>query len=561
MNFTLLKTITLLYVEDEVRLQEEVYTNLSPFLEEIIVANNGLEALEIYQEKQQDIDILLTDIMMPKMNGIELVDKLRVLDSDLPVIYSTAFSDNEYLFKTIEQVISGYVLKPIDIEKLLDAISKAAVNVENKRLKESLEIEVQRKTAELQEQYKRLHEQFYKDDLTKLANRRALMNDMEKIDSPFLTLIDLDQFRSVNKIYGEHVADLVLIEIAKILQKYAQEIVCHVYRINSDEFVFLKEIAGDEKECIEKMKKIRILIQSKSIYISEYDISVNVDVTIGMAKESTNVLQYADMALKYAKKMRLPYIFYKEEYNTKREYENDIKWTKIINTALQTSQIVPFYQSIVNKDKKCVKYESLVRIVTQKELYPPFYFLSIAKKVKLYPEVEKTMIQEVLQRVKIEKINVTLNVSIEDISSEIFIDFIMKELQKDDTAKYITFELLENESIEDYDAINLFIDNVKSLGCKIAIDDFGSGYSNFSYLVKLKPDYIKIDGSLIKNIDKDKNAYIITESINDFAHKLGIKTVAEFVHSKEIFEIVKAIGVDYFQGYYFDEPSSNPRNI
>ena len=92
------------------------------------------------------------------------------------------------------------------------------------------------------------------------------------------------------------------------------------------------------------------------------------------------------------------------------------------------------------------------------------------------------------------------------------------------------------------------------MGCKIAIDDFGSGYSNFAYLVKLKPDYIKIDGSLVKNIDIDKNSLLIVKTINDFTHSLGFKTVAEYVHSKEVFDILKEIGIDEYQGFHFFEP-------
>jgi len=554
MNIKLLSTITVLYVEDETTLREEVYANLSPFLKEIIVASNGLEALELYKQKQNLIDIVITDIMMPKMNGIELVDNLRAIDQELPVIYTTAFSDNEYIFKTIEQVISGYILKPIDIEKLLNAVSKAAVTIENKRLKESLEKEVSLKTKELKEQYEKLHTQYYTDNLTQLPNRSVLMRDIKKMKQPFLVLVDLDKFRSVNEIYGEHVADLVLVQIAKILQKYALDIECQVYRINSDEFVLLKENYEEIQECIEKTKKIRTIIRSQPIYVEEFNIYVKLDVTIGISVEEKSPLQCADIALKRAKKEKVSYLLYKEEFDTKKEYKNDIKWTQIINNALDNSQIVPFYQPIVDSNEKIIKYESLVRIVTQREVYSPFHFLDIAKKSKLYPDLEITMITNVLQKVKDEQINVTINISIEDISSDLFIDFIVSELEKNDLGKYITFELLENENIQDYNIVIGFINKVKSFGCQIAIDDFGSGYSNFSYLVNLQPDYIKIDGSLIKNIDKDKNAYIITSSISDIARKLGIKTVAEFVHSKEVFEIVKEIGIDYFQGYYFSEP-------
>jgi EAL domain-containing protein (putative c-di-GMP-specific phosphodiesterase class I) len=95
---------------------------------------------------------------------------------------------------------------------------------------------------------------------------------------------------------------------------------------------------------------------------------------------------------------------------------------------------------------------------------------------------------------------------------------------------------------------------MKNIGCSRAIADFGSGYSNFNYLLKIKPNYIKIDGSSVKDIENDTNSHLITKTINDFAHSLGIKTVAEFVHNEEIFNILKDIGIDEYQGYYFSKP-------
>lgn len=124
-------------------------------------------------------------------------------------------------------------------------------------------------------------------------------------------------------------------------------------------------------------------------------------------------------------------------------------------------------------------------------------------------------------------------------------------------AKNIVFELLESEGIENYTEVKHFINNIKQYGCKVAIDDFGSGYSNFSHILNLNVDYIKIDASIIKNIDKDQNCEYIAKLIVDFSNKVGIKTIAEFVHSRSVFEKVKEIGITYSQGYYFSEPLEN----
>lgn len=113
---------------------------------------------------------------------------------------------------------------------------------------------------------------------------------------------------------------------------------------------------------------------------------------------------------------------------------------------------------------------------------------------------------------------------------------------------------MESEEIENYSQVEEFINTVKSYGCKVAIDDFGSGYSNFNRILNLNIDYLKIDASIIKNILNDKTSETIVKFIIDLTRDMNIKTIAEFVHSKEIFEKVKELGIDYSQGFYISEP-------
>ena len=148
-----------------------------------------------------------------------------------------------------------------------------------------------------------------------------------------------------------------------------------------------------------------------------------------------------------------------------------------------------------------------------------------------------------------------INLSIEDIMNNNVFNFIIETLKNSKASNRVTFELLESEAVQDFTKVERFINEVKRYDAKIAIDDFGSGYSNFSYLIKMKTDYIKIDGSLIENLDVDKQSVIVVETIVDFAKKLGVKTVAEYVHSSVIMDKVKELGIDYSQGFYIDEPS------
>ena len=282
MNLDLLKTITILYVEDEVQLQEEMTLNISPFVKKIITAKDGKEGLELFKKYSDKIDLVVSDILMPYMNGIEMVDKILEIDPNIPVVYTTAFSDSEYMKKTIEQSVVAYIIKPIDIEKMLSAIEKASIRIENERLKNSLisinknlQKLVDEKTKELQEQNKKLYHQLYTDDLTNLPNRRALFRDMKEYDIPLLAIVDIDRFKNINDLYGEKVGNSVLILFSQKLLNLAQKVGCKVYRMGSDQFALLKNHVIDIKECESDIKNVIKILTKDTIDIERYDLNPN----------------------------------------------------------------------------------------------------------------------------------------------------------------------------------------------------------------------------------------------------------------------------------------------
>ena len=148
----------------------------------------------------------------------------------------------------------------------------------------------------------------------------------------------------------------------------------------------------------------------------------------------------------------------------------------------------------------------------------------------------------------------SINLSDSDIRNPHIVNEIIHTITKTKTASRIVFEILESEGIENYEEVVEFITTVKALGAKIAIDDFGTGYSNFENILKLNVDYIKIDGSLIQGITDNPRHHIVVETIVNFAHKIGAKTIAEFVSSEAIYTVVKELGIDYSQGYYTGKP-------
>jgi len=265
------------------------------------------------------------------------------------------------------------------------------------------------------------------------------------------------------------------------------------------------------------------------------------------------LLKYAELTLHYAKKRNQHFLRYDENLDMHKQYKKELNAVQMVKRALAEDRLVPYFQQIIKNDKSS-NYECLVRIKENDKVIPPFHFIEAVKKTKYYEELTKRIIEKSFDRFEGTDINFSINLSFEDISNKQTINFIEQKLKKTNIAKQVIFEILESENIENFTIVENFIQKVKKMGVRISIDDFGSGYSNFIHLLKLSPDILKIDGTLIKNVDKDKKSYTIVKTIVGFARDLGIQTVAEFVHSKEVYEVVKKLGVDGFQGYFFAEP-------
>ena len=195
-----------------------------------------------------------------------------------------------------------------------------------------------------------------------------------------------------------------------------------------------------------------------------------------------------------------------------------------------------------------------MRIKRDDQFILPSTFLPVAKKINRYKELERELIDQAFKMVAEKKINISVNLSVSDVTSNEMRNFILDEITKYDIGQYIIFEIVEDEDITQVEAIIDFVKKAKSYGIKIAIDDFGSGFSNFTHILKMNPDYLKIDGSIIKDVVYDKKSQAMLKAIINFAAELGLKTIAEFIHNEETYNYCKANGVDEFQGYYLSEP-------
>lgn len=245
-------------------------------------------------------------------------------------------------------------------------------------------------------------------------------------------------------------------------------------------------------------------------------------------------------------------IAYREEEQTK--FVDDVV---LLKNVLDYGSIEPHIQPIFDANNSDIKkFECLMRLFPDKNEKPlsVFPYLETAKKIKLYEKMMKIMIDKSINMFCHKDTEFSINLSYEDISNESFIKIIYEKIKTCTRPQNIIFEILESDFIEDFSIVEDFSKYVRTFGCKIAIDDFGSGYSNMENILKLKPDIIKIDGSLIKNIDTSSESKIIVKNIINMAKELNAKTVAEYIHSKEVYEITKDLGVDFLQGFYLGEP-------
>jgi len=418
-------------------------------------------------------------------------------------------------------------------------------------------IAIRHDITKLMQHQAELTKMLYTDQLTGLKNRNFLLKELEQNTKLSLVLLNIDRFSQVNDLYGSVFGNEVLIKFASILREsLPQDSSCELFRLNGDEFVILSSEQNKDL-IVENTTQLIQKLNSESIFINDEEISLHLSIGISF-EENASLLSTANMALKIARRDSKNIIVYDSSICLNAEYENNIKWIKKVKDAIKDDRIQVFYQPIINNQNKNIKkYEALVRLIDiDGEIKTPFFFLALAKKVKLYRELTKIVIQKTFETFKNNSHLVSINITIDDILDEEIREYIYEYIKDTDISKRVTFEIVETEDINNFEEVENFINRVKSFGCKIAIDDFGTGYSNFEHLMRLQADYIKIDGSIIKEILNDKKSELITSVIVAFAKEMNIQTIGEFVENKEINDKLISLGVNQSQGYYFGKPEA-----
>ena len=407
--------------------------------------------------------------------------------------------------------------------------------------------------------YYKTRKKSFIDPLTQTYNRQYLSEFLERssLKNHHIMMIDLDHFKQVNDHYGHDVGDEVLITISQKIKNIIRK-EDTLIRFGGEEFilfVYKQEIRAS----IDIANRIRNTIKNTVIHTDMNQISITLSIGVNPypfhAKNIEEAIKIADEQLYIAKSSGRNRV---EVFNDKeKESSSSSKRISDIHLAIDEQRITCAYQAIhSSKDRKIIKYEMLMRLIEKDgKIVAPNEFLSSIRNTHVYVSLTAIVLDLAIKTLKEKDCEVSINLDIQDLLNDDLMQLIKDKLENEQNlAKRLTVEILEHEEITNFTMIKKRIDFLKSMGVLIALDDFGSGYANFNYLINLDIDILKIDGSIIKNIEIDKPSYQIVKAIIAFAKGMGMTTVAEQVETKEECDILCALGVDCVQGYYLGRP-------
>jgi diguanylate cyclase len=543
------ENLNVLYVEDEEDIRKKTVKILEMLYANVYVAIDGVDGLKTFRQNRDSIDLIIADITMPNMDGLEMIDHIRLDEPEVHVIIVTAHNEPEYFVKAINTGIDNFIVKPIEMQQLMNVLTKSAKTVrmkkENKTYANYLESMLEQKKAQLEHSY------MY-DTLTGCLKKEKLDHNVKNFPMHTIVLCNIDNFDSINSTYGYEIGDRLLFMFAEYLRDHIQEGET-LYRVASDEFVILSPMSAIE----DTIRPVEVFYQGiQSYYFNIEDISINITCTCGIAS-SPNALVKAHAAMKEARTIsKNRYHVFQEDSDYIARQKNNIEWMRKIRIALDEKRVIPYFQPIIdNQTLKIVKYEALARIVDEGKVITPYYFLESAKLVGLLPNITRAMLEQCFAIFCNNSNSFSVNITEEDLQNSDFPKLLSDLAEKYDIEpSRVTLEILENISVNGTNESILQLKELSKMGYTIAIDDFGSDKSNFYRIHSMQVDMIKIDGAYIQDIDSNTTSELIVHSIVSLAQAMGIPTVAEYVCSESIYNKVKKMGVDYSQGYYFGEP-------
>ncbi len=506
---------------------------------QVLEAGTGKEAVRLAREHLPDI--ILMDLMMPEMDGLEATRRLKreSATSRIPILMLTALNDTEDRISAFDAGVTGFLTKPFDrLELLAHVRSYINLSIINKRYILS--------TA---------------NRYTGLPNHSAFSEKFGEYQDPVLFLVHLDDIDKINSFYGETKSSQFESHFAEYLRTVLPGELrgSELFHFHRGSFGLLME-NGEEGAGRETLLSLGEQLHGA---LAVYDESAGgvdqvSDYTVVISTSSGRIYDDAYVALRSAQEQKANVLFAPDVAESAyRDIQSNMETLQMIRRACNDDDIVPFFQPILdNKSGKVAKYEALVRLRDEAgTIVSPGAFLLVAKNSRYYDVITRIMLERSLEIFNKRPEELSVNLSVGDIENEKTRDHILYLLDRyPSVAERLTIELVEEESIRHYDRVKAFIETVAGYGVTVAIDDFGSGYSNFQRILELEVDYIKIDGSIVRHIADDPVYRNLASVICQFAKFSNIPIIAEFVENQAIQNVLLELGVEYSQGYYIGMP-------
>ncbi len=421
------------------------------------------------------------------------------------------------------------------------------------------------------------------DPLTGLYNRRQF-NDVlsyevdrsERHNHEFTVLmLDLDDFKDINDSYGHPTGDSALCSVASVLLEHTRKgDLCA--RIGGDEFAIIL-VETDAQGASIVAENISKGLHAMSLLSQDENQRFHLTVSIGTssypkdAKTLDNLLAGADVAVYKAKAMGKNSVCAIHSIQERVNIKETRAHVEDLRDALKANQIIPYYQPILNcQTGELFAFETLARLkLPNGETQSAGAFIEVIEKYGLARDLDKAIIGNAFLKKR-----ACIDAQTIEANSKIFINLSVQEIQGRGVLGYaeelcqqlnispnqIVFELLERDAISDMTNMRRFLNNLRTKGFEFALDDFGSGYNSFHYLRELRFEYVKIDGSFVRNILNSKIDYALVQNLSKLCQDIDILTVAEFVENEQIWQALKEMGINYAQGYHLGMPISEMRH-
>lgn len=510
---------------------------------------------------EQSWDIMVTDHNIPGFSSKAAIDIALHARPDLPIIIVSGSIGEDIAVAAMKMGAHDYIMKD-NLARLVPAIEREMREAEVRRSHRIAEATI--------------HHLAYHDHLTGLVNRtqfdRQLCAALESARrdgvSHILLYLDLDQFKVINDTCGHQAGDELLSQLAMLLRDNVRSNDV-LARLGGDEFGVLLENCpmSQAKQIAENIRE-----EINSFRFVWQDKSFSIGVSIGMAtisKESQGadeVLGAADMACYAAKDMGRDRVHVYMDNDTElQRRHNEMQWVSRIKDALHDNRFVLHCQQMqsLNAYADAVPHcEFLVRMKDEKgAVILPGAFIPAAERYGIMPHLDRWVIKSVIQYLSKRQAEAQpsavyfVNLSGASLSDRAIFSYIKQQISQYQIApELLCFEITETAAIANLSNAVEFVKDIRGLGCRFALDDFGAGLSSFSYLKSIPVDYLKIDGAFVRDIASDPMDFAIVQAINEIGHVAGLHTIAEFVESDTVLQMLREIGVDLAQGYAIGYP-------